>query len=201
MGQLAEARPAVLEALLGSWGPVVGSLARGEDDRPVVPDRAAKSVGAEVTFEEDLFDRRAIERELLAQSARVAARLFDASLSARVVCVKVKSGERDARAMHGYPVLSRQIHLPEPIDDTDSIFEAARALLDRFDLRGRGVRLTGVAVSDLEPEGARPALFPDETREKRRRLEEVSSAVSARFGRHALTRAALVEEAKPRRRG
>src|SRR5690606_7905824 len=75
IGDLASAGGARLESLLGSWGREVHRLARGEDDREVVPDTPAKSVGAEETFERDLHRTSEILRHLLDQSARVARRL------------------------------------------------------------------------------------------------------------------------------
>ena len=51
LGDLAKATPAALERALGSWGAEVRELARGNDVREVVPDRDAKSIGAECTYE------------------------------------------------------------------------------------------------------------------------------------------------------
>src|SRR5690606_17777249 len=51
LGDLARADPAALERALGSWGPEVRELARGNDPRDVVPDREAKSIGAECTYD------------------------------------------------------------------------------------------------------------------------------------------------------
>ena len=52
------------------------ALARGEDPRDVVPDEAARSIGAEETFERGPRRRaRRSSRELLAQAGRVARRL------------------------------------------------------------------------------------------------------------------------------
>ena len=54
LDDFARADGAQLEHLLGSWGRHVQSLARGDDDREVDPHLAAKSVGAESTYEHDL---------------------------------------------------------------------------------------------------------------------------------------------------
>ncbi|MBN1652179.1 MAG: DNA polymerase IV, partial [Deltaproteobacteria bacterium] len=72
IGELANADLGMLERLLGSWGQQVKRLACGIDDRLVIPERAAKSIGAEQTFENDLTNRRDIERHLLQQVTRVA---------------------------------------------------------------------------------------------------------------------------------
>jgi DNA polymerase IV len=185
IGDLARADVAQLTRALGSWGTVVHELAQGIDDRPVVPDRAAESVGAEETYDQDLTSREAIARCLLGQATRVARRLVKSGLSARIVVVKIKYAD--------FTVRTRRTTLPEPVADTDSIFAAATSLLDRFLLDGQRVRLTGVSVSGLI-EGPPPrSLFPDPVQDRRRRLEEVVGKVIDRFGAKQLTRAALLE--------
>jgi len=184
LGELARAEPATLERLLGTWGAEVQRLARGKDPREVEPDREAKSIGAEETYDEDLRDVPAIERTLLAHSQRVAQRLLHAGLAGRVVAVKLKYID--------FTVRTRQATLPEPVADTGSIFEAARALLQRF--RIAPVRLTGVSVSDFVARDAPTTLFPDAAAAKRRVLERVMADVAGRFEGDGprLTRAGLL---------
>jgi DNA polymerase-4 len=193
IGDLARASVARLESLLGSFGADAQKLARGEDDRPVVPDREAKTIGAEETFEDDLTERVDLEAHLLDQAARVARRLGKAGLSGRVVAVKLKYSD--------FTLRSRRVSLPEPVSDTDSIYQAARAQLDRFELAGRRVRLTGVAVADLVV-GAPRLLFEDPEVEKRRRVQRTVDAIVDRFGASGVTRATLLagEPPKPRKR-
>jgi len=190
IGDLAVAPEGKLTRILGSWGATVGRLARGEDDRPVVVGEGAKSIGAEQTFEKDLRAQVDVERHLLAQARRVARRLVKAGLCGQVVATKLKYAD--------FTVRTRQIRLPEPVDDIDSIYEAAVALLDRFPRGTTGVRLTGVSVSDLM-EGPPPkVLFPDEHQERRSKLHRAVVALEARFGTAGLTRAALLEDDAPR---
>jgi DNA polymerase-4 len=183
IGDLERAGPKRLEELLGTWGPTAFALAQGIDPREVVPTREALSIGAEETVDEDLVGRDAIVVRLLAHSARVAQRLVRAGVSGRVVVVKIKYAD--------FTLRSRRVTLPEPVADTDSIHRAATSLLDRFELAGRAVRLTGVAVEGLE-DGPVRSLFPDEAAARRRKLEEVVAKVSDRFGRGGLTRASLL---------
>src|SRR5207245_9117789 len=53
IGQLAQTPAAHLKARFGAHGPDLLHLARGPDDRPVEPDAAPTSMGAEETFEKD----------------------------------------------------------------------------------------------------------------------------------------------------
>ena len=160
------------------------ALARGEDERPVVPEREAKSLGAEETFERDRRSAAELEPFLLGQAQRVAARLTRAGLRGRCVTVKVK--------YVGHRLKTRQTRLPEPVSDTDSIYEAARGLLARFPELGRGVRLTGVSVSELSEGPVAPTLFPDERRERREKVEAVTQALGERFGKGTVKRGRLL---------
>jgi DNA polymerase-4 len=125
------------------------ALARGEDPREVVPDEAAKSIGAEDTFGDDLHGGDAIGRELLSQAVRVGRRLRAAGVSGRVVTLKVKYAD--------FTVVTRRVTLDRPTDDHGAILAAARGLLARVDL-DRPVRLTGISVSGFAAETERAQL-------------------------------------------
>ncbi len=191
MGDLAAAPEERLEAILGSWGESVARLARGIDDREVVVGEPAKSIGAEQTFATDLDRRVDVERHLLAQARRVARRLVKAGLSGSVVSTKLKYAD--------FTLRTRQKRLAEPVDDTDSIYEAAVSLLDRFPRGVKGVRLTGVAVSDLRPGPPPAVLFPDEKKVRRTKVERAVAELESRFGVGGITRAALLEDDAARR--
>jgi DNA polymerase-4 len=186
LGDLATASPRQLETLLGSWGHQVRALARGEDDREVDPDGVAKSIGAEQTYETDLTERAAIERTLLDHAGRVGQRLVEESFSAKIVVVKLKYAD--------FTLKTRRTTLPEPVMDSSSIYEAARALLDEFPRERQGIRLTGVSVGGLT-EGPPPrTLFADPRAERRRKVEELMLQVKGRFGGEGIKRATLLEE-------
>ena len=81
----------------------------------------------------------------------------------------------------------------EPVCDTTTIHKTAMALLERVNLDGRGVRLTGVAVTDLCTEPPR-LLLPEPELGKRKKLEELMLKVQDRFGETGLQRAALAKK-------
>jgi DNA polymerase-4 len=187
LGDLARADEGTLERALGSWGIEVARLARGEDERDVVPDALAKSIGAEETYEEDLVGREAIARTLLDHAGRVARRLVRADLSAHTIAVKVKYAD--------FTLRTRRTTLREPVQDTDAIHHAAVELLDRVPLEGRRVRLTGVSVGGIVDGAPAPTLFRDEQAEKRRKVEAIAAKIADRFGdEHAVTRATLLRK-------
>jgi DNA polymerase-4 len=191
LGDLARASPDALERVLGSWGGEIVRLARGEDARDVEPERDAKSIGAECTFDEDLTDKEAIARTLLGHAARVAERLTESGLAAGGVVVKLKYAD--------FTLLSRRTLLPEPASDTRTLHAAAVELLDRFPLDGARIRLTGVAAIDLGPRGGvQPTLFPDAAAARRRHVESVLLSAKGRFGGQAITFATLLEDEAPK---
>jgi DNA polymerase-4 len=186
LGALARAPDDLLSRILGRYGAQAKALALGIDPRPVEPEREAKSIGSESTYEQDIADMDSIRRSLLAHSARVAERLVNEGLSARSVSVKLKYGD--------FELATRQTKLPQFVYDTQSIYRAACDLLGRFE-RNAAVRLTGVSVSDLEQRETRPReLFEDEARNKRERLEATRAQLRARFGDEQTSWAAEIEE-------
>jgi DNA polymerase-4 len=130
-----------LVALAGrAHGASMYALARAEDDRPVVPDREAKSVSAEETFERDLTDLHVLGREIDAMAARVGGRLRDSAYSGRTVTLKLRR--------YDFTTLTRSQTLPQPTDDARQIAATARRLLAEAGTAG-GLRLLGVGVSGL----------------------------------------------------
>ncbi|WP_345893776.1 DNA polymerase IV [Nocardioides sp. TF02-7] len=121
-------------------GTALHRLAFAQDDRPVVPEREAKSVSVEDTYENDLADLRLMQSLLARQAAEVARRLRGNGLSGRTVSIKVR--------LYDFTTLSRSTTLPSPTDDPALITRLAHQLLDGVDTSG-GVRLLGVGVSGL----------------------------------------------------
>lgn len=184
IGDLAAASETSLEALLGRWGARARALARGEDERPVIPEHDAKSIGSEHTFESDRSTAEELHESILAQSAIVASRLMGNGLRASTITLKIKYGD--------HTLCTRQMQIPEAVNDTDSIYDAACSLLTRIPHIARGVRLTGVSAGGLSEGPAQVGLFPDARRERSERIEAVTADLRERFGQDALVRARLV---------
>ncbi|MGY2703901.1 MULTISPECIES: DNA polymerase IV [unclassified Nocardioides] len=144
----------------GHW---LYSLARAEDDRPVVAEREAKSVSVEGTYDTDLTDRRLMEGLLTRQANDVAARLRKSGLSGRTVTIKVR--------LHDFTTLSRSSTLASPTDSSATVARLARALLTDLDTSG-GVRLLGVGVSGLA-DWVQEDLFGETAEEEAEPLPEV----------------------------
>jgi DNA polymerase IV len=189
IGDVARADLDVLERRLGrDTARHLRALAEGEDDRAVVPDRAPVSIGHEDTFDRDLRDREALGRHLLDQSDRACARLRDLGLRARVLTVKVKFADHQRT--------SRRITFPRATTDGRVVGPAARRLLaDVPGVEARGVRLTGVSLSGLEPAEAPRQLVLDEAKvERGEQLGATLDRIAGKFGRAAIRRAVLLDD-------
>jgi len=193
VGDLAQLPPAVLIRRLGrAHGSHLAALAQGEDRDPVVPDRAAKSLGHEETFRQDLVERDVLAAHLLRMSESVGSALRGASLAGRTVTVKVKYFD--------FALVTRAHSLPVAVDTGKAIFAVAKALLDGIDVR-EGIRLLGVSMSGLTPtvdarqltfdlEGGTPD--PDRRQETWQGVMAAVDAVRGRYGASAVGTASMM---------
>src|SRR5262252_3925520 len=140
IGDLAARDSSWLEKRLGSGGRHLWDLSRGFDPRPVVPDRFAKSIGAEETFDEDRQGMEALTAAIHAQSLRVGRRLRRAGVKSAVVQLKLKFSD--------FKLLTRRATLKQATDDGQQIYRTAIALLERLN-PGQKIRLTGVSAQGL----------------------------------------------------
>jgi DNA polymerase-4 len=184
IGDLAAYGREALTEALGASGAHLAALARGEDERAVVPDRDAKSVGAEDTFADDLTTPDALHPLLLSQSLRVGRRLRRAGVVARAVVLKLKTS--------GFALVTRRTTLAEATDDGQALFRAARGLLARYAAEGAfaPMRLCGVSAQELEAPDAQMGLFAT-ARNRSVKLNATLDAIDARYGRGAVVPADL----------
>jgi DNA polymerase-4 len=158
------------------------ALAWGLDDREVVPDSQAKSLGQERTFEEDIADPAEVRSVLLAETEAVARRVRRSGLVAREVSLKIRYGD--------FETITRQTTLPAATDVTNEMWAAARAIFDKWAGAGfRPVRLIGVTASRLSEGGRQGDLFDEPGHERRRRTDRVADRIVEKFGEGAVRRA------------
>lgn len=143
---------ALVEAF-GKVGRFYYRIARGEDDRPVNPNRTRKSVGVETSFFEDLGDRPAILAALDSLAQQLQDRLNDKHTRGRTLTLKVKYA--------GYQQVTRSRTVPEPLTDRDAILGLAIELLALTEAGQQKVRLLGLSITNLESGGDRPQSSPN----------------------------------------
>jgi len=182
IGDVVRADHARLERLVGSYAPHMQELARGLDDRDVVPDAEAKSIGAENTFPRDIGDAQALRAELDLLSERVAERARDERMVGHTVNLKARYAD--------FTTVTRAITLPAPTAESVVIRGAARLLLEgRLEREGRALRLLGVSLSNLShADEASGDLFDTPRTTRNRTLDNVMDGLRRRFGAGAVRR-------------
>jgi DNA polymerase-4 len=182
-----------LLAKLGEEGLAYQALARGEDPRRVEPDRAAKSVSAEDTFERDLDYGPELRRAVMAQAERVAERLRAHGLVAEVVVLKLKDKAFQTR--------TRRHTLAAASSDGRVFVDTALELLAAACVRAPPVRLSGIGAQGLQLSSAPRQLALAANEGRGDRLMASLDAIRGRFGRAAIARAELLdtEEREQRR--
>ena len=151
-------------------------LANGRDNRPVVPDREAKSIGHEETFGIDLSDVDALHGELIRMIDIVAGRVRSGVGGARTWSIKVRRND--------FTTVTRSRTWDKPVASASEVAPALDALLANA-VAGHPVRLLGVSASGFGVPSEQLDLFSDVGAERGRRDKAVDE-VRERFGGDAI---------------
>lgn len=183
-----------LERLIGPEARVLKLRAHGFGGTTLRPDRLPKSVSRETTLSRDIRDPAELERILALLTARVAGQLRDEQILTKAVTLKLRHDD--------FRTVTRRHTLPIATDLNSELYSVARALFrDAFDevrQRNRGVRLIGVAATNLGT-AAEEDLFEPQDRSRLRRLTAAVDALRAKFGFDALTSGTIFELRRKRR--
>ncbi len=181
IGDLAKYPRELLEKKYGKTGVHFFKLARGIDDRSVVPEHTIKSVSNEYTFDEDVFDIDLITKTLIRLSEKVAYRMRKQGLRGRTIHLKLR--------YEGFETITRNKTIDHQTANTETIHKIINELFHTNYNRDRKVRLLGVGVSGFEQKSAQQlSLFEDGIREESK-LDEVEDLVRKKFGKNAISRA------------
>jgi DNA polymerase-4 len=181
IGDLQRAEMVDLMREFGGEGQRLWRLARGVDERRVVPDRDAKTISSETTFEQDIRDFAALEKILWRLSDKVAARLKTAELSGTTITLKLKSADFRQR--------TRSQSIQSPTQLAGRIFAVTRDMLTR-EIDGTSFRLMGVGVSAFHP-GAHGG--EDMLERRSAHAERAVDTLRKKFGDAAIIRGILYE--------
>ena len=178
IGQLASADVAILRKVFGINAEQVKRLARGLDDRPVVNEEEAKSIGKENTFDYDLTDFESCRDEVLDLSGQVGWRLRRENLAGHTVTLKVKFAD--------FHTITRSSTGDRLIAWDEEIFSLAEQMLRKINVKP-GVRLLGVSVSNLFRPEDEPVLGFAEDERMQRRNQAIDS-LKSKFGENIIKR-------------
>ncbi len=165
---------------LGINGREILLHAKGIDDRPVIPNEEAKSVGKEYTFQSDLTEREEIDDILHYIARQVSYQLKTNEQQGKTVTLKIKFSDM------------KQITRSKTGEYTNSakkICEAASELLFRTELK-KPVRLVGISVSNMENEELVQMSFDDfidnKEEEKQEMLEDTIYKINRTMGKNSI---------------
>jgi DNA polymerase IV len=161
----------------GGEGRRLWRLARGIDDRDVVPDRGAKVISSETTFENDIRDFATLERLLWKLSEKVSERLKSSELAGNTVTLKLKTSDFRQR--------TRSQSIQSPTQLAARIFAISREMLAK-EIDGTAFRLMGTGVSALKPGSA--AADSDMLDRRSAHAERAIDDLRRKFGNAAVIR-------------
>jgi len=175
---------AVLSSYVGKWGESLWEKSQGIGSAVVYTEWEQKSVSHEQTFDQDYTDPVFLQQQIVSLCVETAADVRSEEKLAGCITVKIKYGNFD--------VVSKQ----ETIDYTaldDVITAKAKLLFQQLYQPGRPVRLLGVRCSHLVPINLQMSLF-EKTAEKLQ-LYQTMDEINERYGKDALTKAAILPPA------
>ncbi|OGW75285.1 MAG: hypothetical protein A2Z72_00970 [Omnitrophica bacterium RBG_13_46_9] len=185
VGDLAKMDINELEDLFGKNGAHFWNLANGIDEREVETACGAKSVSNEVTFDSDTSDKEKIEGALMLLCEKVSSRLRQDGLKGKTITLKIR--------LQGFYTFTRAVTVEVPNNFADVLYKEAKRLYNRFDTKGKRVRLVGVRVSNLFPASLQNSLFEKYTDKKIENIHKAVDKIKEKFGDTSIHRATQME--------
>lgn len=184
VGEVAQRNEAALISMLGrASGRHLHALAHNRDPRSVRVGRRRRSIGAQRALRRSPRSWDALEADLVALVDCVARRLRAARRVCRTVVLRLRFGD--------FSRATRSHTLTEATAQTQTILATAKGLLATATplIESQGITLVGVALGNLEDEGAIQLALPFE---RANALDAALDDVRDRFGSGAITRAVLL---------
>ncbi len=132
----------------GKMGEYYHKIAFGQDDRQVNPNRIRKSISSEDTFEDDLTHIDEMKEAIREIAKNVYHWMDKNQIFGKTLTVKIKFAD--------FKQITRSRTLPHLITDLTSMTEIANELLATVNTENIGVRLLGVAISNLKHDNKSP---------------------------------------------
>ena len=130
-----------LQQYFGRSGAYYHAIARGHDERRVVPNRPRKSVGSETTFMEDLDRPSAVEEGVASVLGDVWSYCERTGIVGRTVTVKIKYAD--------FRIVTRSRTLEKSVESREILERTARDLVRSIFPLEKKVRLLGVSLHNL----------------------------------------------------
>ena len=190
IGDLASADAKAIQLVLGNkLGMQLWRYANGLDDSPVSAEREApKGYSNELSFDDDITERRQGEKVLLHLADNVAARVRADGVRGFCVSVTIRGNDMKRR--------SHQHKLDAATDSTTKIYETAVVLFGELWDEKMPLRLIGLSLSDMEKEGEGQISFfdmqPSGDSEKDKSADRAVDALREKFGSDIIKRGGMI---------
>ena len=185
IGELATTPLDRVQRIVGvKMGKQIHDYANGIDPSPVLSaPEEAKGYSVSTTLEEDVVTAEQAHKVLLALTDSVTARMRAESIKAYCVAVSIRSNDFKTR--------SHQKKLSEPTDISTEVYRLSKQLFAELWDGYTPLRLIGISLTDLTKEDTvQMSLFPDEKKERSRKLDKAYDAINKKFGAATIQRGA-----------
>lgn len=198
IGGLAAFDRRALSELLGRQGEQLWSYANGLDASPVAPAGTytpPKSVGNGETFPRNLIRREEVSRGVAMLADQVAVRLRKHGMMASTLQVSIRDPN--------FKDICRQRPLDAPANTARELYRAAMDIIGRCWKDNAPIRAITLTAHNLIPEGEAAEQLDlflaagPRRRDRVEKLERTMDAIRSRYGRSAVTVAALTQPPEP----
>ena len=183
IGDLANTEVARVQRIVGiKMGKQIHDYANGIDHSPVLAaPEEAKGYSISTTLEEDVTKSEQAYKVLLALADSVTARIRSDVAKAFCVAVSIRSND--------FKTHSHQRSLIDPTDISKEVYQISKQLFDELWDGCTPLRLIGISMTNItREETAQMSLFPDENRDKARKLDKAYDAINSKFGTATIVR-------------
>ncbi len=183
IGDLAKADLSRVQRVVGiKVGKQIHDYANGVDPSEVLAaPEEAKGYSISTTLEEDVVTREQAHKVLLALADGVTARIRADRAKAYCVAVSIRSND--------FKTSSHQRSLDNPTDISREVYQLCKQLFSELWDGHTPLRLLGISLTNITREDTpQMSLFPDESKDKARKLDRAFDAINSKYGSATIMR-------------
>ena len=128
----------------GKFGRYLYKVVRGNDDREVKAQRIRKSISVERTFQEDLVQIKEVEEKIKVVNEKLKEALSKTKIKGRTINLKIKYND--------FTIITRSKSVKSYTNDVEIIESICWELFEQLEWHGKGIRLIGLGLSNLDTE-------------------------------------------------
>ena len=128
----------------GKFGRYLYKVVRGNDDREVSADRIRKSISVERTFEDDLVSDKEVEEKIQLINEKLGQALERTKIKGKTINLKIKFND--------FTTITRSRSVKNFTNDIGLIESISWKLFEQLSWDGKGIRLLGLGLSNLDTE-------------------------------------------------